>query len=141
MGKKYKEINKIFFNFSYFFSFLPSLLFLQGVKIIGNIICIIKIIIRISNNNKKSNSNSENLNKNSNENFFEENLPLFKYEELNITINILILLISISTGIFVAKLFLYHSQILMKNLTTYQDIKMSADLPEDKIAPFLYSQE
>jgi hypothetical protein len=132
-----------------------SLIFLQGTTIIGNIFCIIKIIIRITNSNSNIanyNNNNSNITSN-NTNFIGNNgleistsqennknlqnhLPLFKSEGLNISINLFTLSITIVSGIFVTKLFVYHSNILFKNLTTYQDIKMSINASANKINPF-----
>jgi len=99
---------------------------LQIVTIASNITAAISVCFRMfSSNNEPKNS-------------LITSLPLIKQDGLNLTINIIMILYTIGTMIVVVKLFSYHIEILIKDLTTYQDIKYSMLELEEKKLPFFF---
>lgn len=86
---------------------------LQLVSILSNILAIIYICLRLNSQNENNNNNISSL-------------PFIKNDGCNLALNVILIIYCISTLVFVLKLFIYHLEILMKNLTTYQDIKLSS---------------
>jgi hypothetical protein len=103
-----------------------NLILLQLITIASNITAVVSICFRLfSTNNLKING-------------LITALPLIKQDVWNLTINIILILYTIGTMIVVVKLFTYHIEILLKNLTTYQDIKLSSLDIEEKKLPYFF---
>jgi len=102
-------------NYKFFLLFLNWLLFLILLCIVICIISMIKIIARLSKNI------------NLNENLV---LPLIKNDYANIIITIGMLLYCFVTFYIIYGLLFYHYKIIIKGITTYQEIK---NYPEKKL--------
>ncbi len=106
-----------------------NLIILQITSLISNIISVVSIGLRLTDKEKKINEN------------YISSLPLIKNDGWNLTVNVILILYTIVTIFVVFKLYSYHVEILIKNLTTYQDIKMSSlEIEENKLPHFFLTK-
>lgn len=105
-----------------------NLILLQIITLASNVTAVVIISGRLDSKNKPINH-------------LISILPLIKDDVWNLTLNIILIFYTIGTMIVVIKLFIYHIEILNKNLTTYQDIKLSSlEVDEEKLPFFFLSR-
>ena len=105
-----------------------NLIFLEIITILSNILAIILITLRIFNkDNQTYLADVDKLN---------QTFPLIKNDVWNLLINVILLIYCFCTMFVICKLFFYHMDIVFKNLTTYQDIKISSLGIDETKLPF-----